>query len=54
VPDKQLRFKANLHHRPGVKSKARTKFIERIGKHPDTWELVKGLSQRMAEIYEII
>jgi hypothetical protein len=27
---------------PGVKSKASTKFIERIAKHPDGWGLVKG------------
>jgi hypothetical protein len=25
----------------GVKSKASTKFIERIAKHPDRWDLVK-------------
>jgi hypothetical protein len=33
-----------VHARPGGKSKARAKFIERI---------VKGLSQRMAEVHEI-
>jgi hypothetical protein len=53
VPDKQLRVKANLHHNPGVKSKASTKFIERIAKYPSGWDLVKGLRQRMAEGYEI-
>jgi hypothetical protein len=55
VPDKQLRVKANLRHRPGGKNKARTKFIELclIAKHPDRWELVKKLSQRMAEVYRI-
>jgi hypothetical protein len=26
---------------PGVKSKASTKFIERIAKHPDRWDLEK-------------
>jgi hypothetical protein len=26
----------------GVKSKASTKFIERIAKHPDGWDLVKS------------
>jgi hypothetical protein len=35
---------------PGVKSKASTKFIERIAKLPDGWDLVKELSQRMAEV----
>jgi hypothetical protein len=30
--------------RPGIKSKARTKFSERIAKHPDGWDLVKELS----------
>jgi hypothetical protein len=53
APDKQLRVKANLCHRPGVKGKASTKFIERIGKHPDGWDWVKELSQRMAEVHEI-
>jgi hypothetical protein len=47
--DKQLRVKASSFHRPGVKSKVRTKFIERIAKHPDRWGLVKELSQRMIE-----
>jgi hypothetical protein len=32
--------------RPEVKSKAKTKFIERIAKHPDGWNLVKELSQK--------
>jgi hypothetical protein len=36
--------------RLGVKSKASTKFIERVGKHPDGWNLLKELSQRMAEV----
>jgi hypothetical protein len=53
VLDKQLRVKENLCHRPGIKSKARTKFVKRIGKHPDRWDLVKELSQQMAEIHEI-
>jgi hypothetical protein len=35
----------------GVKSKTSTKFIERIAKHPNRWDLVKMLSQRMAEVY---
>jgi hypothetical protein len=35
---------------PGFKSKANTKFIERIAKHPDGWDLVKDLSQRKAEV----
>jgi hypothetical protein len=38
TPDQELRVKAN------------TKFIERIAKHPDEWDLVKGLSQRKAEM----
>jgi hypothetical protein len=36
--------------RPGVTSKASTKFIERITKHPGRWDLMKELSQRKAEI----
>jgi hypothetical protein len=36
--------------RPGVKSKASTKFIERITKNPDAWDLVKELNCRIAEI----
>jgi hypothetical protein len=36
--------------RPGVKSKAGTKFIERIAKHPDRWNLVKELSQTVAKV----
>jgi hypothetical protein len=35
---------------PGVKSKASTKFIEKIAKYPDGWDLVKGPSQRKAEV----
>jgi hypothetical protein len=35
---------------PGVKSKASTKLIERIAKHPDEWNLVKELSQTMADV----
>jgi hypothetical protein len=31
-------------------SKASTKFFERIAKHPDRRDLVKELSQRIAEI----
>jgi hypothetical protein len=38
MPDQELRVKAS------------TKFIERIAKHPDGWDLVKGLSQRKAEV----
>jgi hypothetical protein len=33
-----------------LRVKARAKFIERIAKHPDRWDLVKVLSQRMAEV----
>jgi hypothetical protein len=53
APDKQLKVKANLCPRPGVKNKANTKFIERIGKQSDGWDLVKELSQRMAGAHEI-
>jgi hypothetical protein len=53
VLDKQLSVKATSHHRPGVKSKASTKFIERLTKHPDRGDSVKELSQRMAEVHEI-
>jgi hypothetical protein len=53
APDKQLGIKVSSCHRLGVKSRASTKFIERIGKHPDGWDLVKKLSQRMAEVHEI-
>jgi hypothetical protein len=49
VPEKQIRVKASSRHIPGVKSKASTKFTERMGKHPDEWDLVKELSQTMAE-----
>jgi hypothetical protein len=35
---------------PGVKSKASTKFIERTAKNPDRWDLVKELSQTVAEV----
>jgi hypothetical protein len=35
---------------PGVKSKASTKFIERTAKRPDSWDLVKELSQAMSEV----
>jgi hypothetical protein len=38
------------HLRPGVKSKESTKFIESIVKHLDQRELVKELTQRMAEV----
>jgi hypothetical protein len=50
----QLGVTASSSNRPGVKSKASTKFIERIAKHPDGWDLVKELSQRMVEVQEII
>jgi hypothetical protein len=43
-----------VHARPGVQSKASTKFTERIAKHPDGWDLAKELSQTMAEVHEII
>jgi hypothetical protein len=33
----------------GVKSKASTKFVERTAEHPNGWDLVLELSQRMAE-----
>jgi hypothetical protein len=39
--DEQLGVKASSHHRPGIKSKISTKFIERIQKHLDRWDLVK-------------
>jgi hypothetical protein len=35
---KQWRVKAISRHGPGVKSKASTKLIGRIGKHPDRWD----------------
>jgi hypothetical protein len=38
MPDQELRVKANI------------KFIERLAKHPDRWDLVKELSQRKAEV----
>jgi hypothetical protein len=38
MPDEELRVKAS------------TKFIERIAKHPDGWDLVKEISQRKAEV----
>jgi hypothetical protein len=50
VLDKQLGVKASSHHRPGVKSEARAKFIERIRKHLVRWSLRKELSQKMAEV----
>jgi hypothetical protein len=53
VPDKQLRVKANLCHRPGVKSKANTKFIERITKHPNGWDLLKELSQEWLKFMKL-
>jgi hypothetical protein len=37
----------------GVKSKARTKCIERIAKHPEGWDLVKELSQRMLKLMRL-
>jgi hypothetical protein len=33
-----------------LKVKASTKFIERIAKHPNGWDLVKELSYRIAEV----
>jgi hypothetical protein len=39
---------------PRVKSKANTKFIESTAKHPDRWDLTKELSQRTAEVREVI
>jgi hypothetical protein len=38
MPDEELRVKAS------------TKFIERIAKYPDGWDLVKEISQRKAEV----
>jgi hypothetical protein len=35
---------------PEVKSKASIKFIEKITKHSAGWDLVKELSQTMAEV----
>jgi hypothetical protein len=37
-----------------LRVKASTKFIERIAKHHDGWDLVKELSQTMAEVMEVI
>jgi hypothetical protein len=54
APDKQLRIKASSCYRPGVKSKANMKFIERITKHPNKWDLVKGLSHGITEVHETI
>jgi hypothetical protein len=54
VPDKQLKVKASSHHRPEEKSKASTKFIDKIAKHTDRWDLVKELSSRMTKVHEII
>jgi hypothetical protein len=39
---------------PGVKSKANTKFTERIAKHPDRQDLAKELSHRIINVQEII
>jgi hypothetical protein len=33
-----------------LKVKTSTKFIERLAKHPDGWDIVKELSQRKAEV----
>jgi hypothetical protein len=33
-----------------LRVKASTKFIEKIAKHPEGWDLVKELSQTMADI----
>jgi hypothetical protein len=33
-----------------LRIKASTKFIEKIAKHPDGWDLVKELNQRMTEV----
>jgi hypothetical protein len=41
--------KASSCHRPGVKSRASTKFIERTGKHPDRWDLVKELNHTITK-----
>jgi hypothetical protein len=38
------------HHRIGGKRKGSTKLIERLAKHPDGWDLVKELSQIMADV----
>jgi hypothetical protein len=37
-------------HQTRSKSKASTKIIERTAELPDGWDLVKELSQRMAEV----
>jgi hypothetical protein len=37
-----------------LRVKASTKFIERIAKHPDRWDFVKGLSQTIAEVQDMI
>jgi hypothetical protein len=51
--DKQIRVKASSCHRPVVKSKASTKFTERIPKHPNGWDLVKKLSPGITKVPEI-
>jgi hypothetical protein len=33
-----------------VRVEASIKFIERIAKYPDVWDLVKELSRRIAEV----
>jgi hypothetical protein len=38
VPDKQLGVKASSCYRPGVKSKASTKFFEKVAQHPKGWK----------------
>jgi hypothetical protein len=37
-----------------LRMKASTKFIEKIARHPDSWDLKKGLSQKKAEVQETI
>jgi hypothetical protein len=42
MPDQELRVQAS------------TKFIEKIAKHPDKWDLVKELTRRIAEVQKMI
>jgi hypothetical protein len=40
--------------RQKLRVKASTKVFEIIAKHPGGWDLVKELSQRIAEVHEVI
>jgi hypothetical protein len=42
TPNQEVRVKANI------------RFIEKTAKHPDRWNLVKKLSERKAEVQEMI